>query len=103
MREVGANRNSMKEKKGPTAKGTGARGRKLLRDTQESSADPEARSYKKSAAGMAKPSYMGHVVTENRNGLIVQARVTQSGQKAGKEAGLKMMTKLLRGKATRMT
>src|SRR6266851_8861799 len=101
--EAWANRDSFKEKKDPPAKGTGRRGQKLLRDTHESSTDPEARIYKKSAAGMAKPSYLGHVVTENRNGLIVQARVTQSGQKAEKEAGLKMMTKLLRGKATRMT
>jgi len=101
--EAWANRDSFKEKKDPPAKGTGRRGQKLLRDTHESSTDPEARIYKKSAAGMAKPSYLGHVVTENRNGLIVQASVTQSGQKAEKEAGLKMMTKLLRGKATRMT
>jgi len=103
--EAWANRDSFKEKQDPPAKGTGARGRKLLRDTHASSTDGEARIYKKSAAGVAKPSYLGHVVTENRNGLIVQACVTQSGTKAEKEAGLKMMTKLRRGqgKETRMT
>jgi len=37
-------------------------------------------------------------VTENRNGLIVQACVTQSGQKAEKEAGLTMVGKLPRRK-----
>src|SRR5260370_14309238 len=79
-------------------KGTGARGRKLLRDTDASSTDGEARIYKKSAAGGAKPRYLGHVVTGNRNGLIVQACVTQSGAKAEKGAGLKMMTKLRRGR-----
>lgn len=103
--EAWANRDSFKEKKDPPAKGTGARGQKLLRDTHESSTDGEARIYKKSAAGVAKPSYLGHVVTENRNGLIVQACVTQSSTKAEKEAGLKMMTKLTQGKGkeTRMT
>jgi transposase len=96
--EAWANRDSFKEKKDPPAKGTGTRGRKLLRDTHESSTDEEARLYKKSAAGAAKPSYLGHVVTENRNGLIVQACVTQSGQKAEKEAGLTMVAKLPRKK-----
>jgi len=103
--EAWANRDSFKEKKDPPARGTGARGQKLLRDTHASSTDGEARIYKKSAASMAKPSYLGHVVTENRNGLIVQAQVTQSSTKAEKEAGLEMMTELARGKgkATRMT
>src|SRR5260370_26422650 len=57
--EAWANRDSFKEKKDPPAKGTGARGRKLLRDTHESSTDPEARIYKKSAAGNAKTRYYG--------------------------------------------
>lgn len=92
--EAWANRDSFREKPDPPAKGTGSRGRKLLRDTHESSTDADARIYKKSAASMAKPSYLGHVVTENRNGLIVQAGVTQSGQKAEKEAGLDLLAKL---------
>ena len=92
--EAWANRDSFREKQDPPTKGTGTRGRKLLRDTHESSTDGDARLYKKSAASMAKPSYLGHVVTENRNGLIVQACVTRSGQRAEKEAGLSMMAKL---------
>jgi len=95
--EAWANRRSFQEKKDPPRKGTGARGRKLLRDTHESRTDEQARLYKKSAPGEAKPSYLGHVVTENRNGLIVQACVTQSSKKAEPEAGLTMMRKLVRG------
>jgi hypothetical protein len=68
----------------------------LLRDTQESKTDPEARLYKKSAAGEARPSYWSHVLRENRNGLIVQACVTQSATRAEREAGLAMLRKILR-------
>ena len=68
--------------------GTGARGRKCLRDTHESKTDPEARLYKKSAASEAKPSYLGHVIIENRNGLVVTACATQSSTAAERQAAL---------------
>jgi transposase len=89
--EAWANRRSFREKKEPPQKGTGARGRKMLRDTHESSTDPESRLYKKSAMGEARPSYLGHVVMENRNGLIIRPCVTQSGTRAEREAALAMM------------
>ncbi len=46
-----ASRRSFKEKVDPPNRGTGARGRKLLRDTHESTTDPEARLYRKSSSG----------------------------------------------------
>jgi len=91
-----ANRRSFKEKPDPPSRGTGARGRKLLRDTHESSTDPEARLYRKSASGAVVPSYLGHVITENRNGLIVSAMATESGNAAERHAALKMLKKLKR-------
>ena len=45
-----ANRRSFREKPVPPHRGSGARGRKLLRDTHESTTDPEARLYSKSAS-----------------------------------------------------
>ena len=69
---------------------------KLLRDTHESGTDPQARLYKKSRMGEARPSYLGHVLTENRNGLIVKACVTQSATRAEREAGLEMLRKIPR-------
>ena len=78
------------------AQGTGARGRKLLRDTHESSTDPEARLYKKSTAGESKPSYLGHVIIENRNGLVVAACATQSSATAEREAALAMLDEMQR-------
>src|SRR5438128_4318124 len=69
--EAWANRRSFQEKDPQRVVGTGWGGSKLLRDTHESRTDPEARLYKKSSAGQAEPSYLGHVMMENRNGLVV--------------------------------
>jgi len=91
-----ASRRSFREKSDPPTRGTGARGRKLLRDTHESTTDPEARLYKKSGAAAAVPSYLGHVVTENRHGLVVAAMATQSSKTAEQEAALAMVDKLKR-------
>ena len=94
--EAWANRRSFHEKEQPPKRGSGYGGQKLLRDTHESGTDPEARLYKKSRVGEARPSYLGHVLTENRNGLIVKACVTQSATRAEREAGLEMLRKIPR-------
>ena len=95
MIEAWASRRSFKEKKEPPEQGSGRGGEKLLRDTHESETDPEARLYKKSAAGEAKPSYLGHVVMENRNGLVMKPCVTEAGTRQERDAALQMMTELL--------
>ena len=96
-----ANRRSFKPKPEPPDRGTGTRGRKLLRDTHESTTDPDARLYRKCSAGAAVPSYLGHVMTENRNGLVVAAMATQASTVAERQAALEMLKHLKRGK--RMT
>jgi len=88
------NRRSFHEKKDPPSRGTGSKGQKLLRDTHESSTDPESRLYRKSSAGAAVPSYLGHLITENRNGLVVRAMATQAGNAAEREAALTMLDTL---------
>lgn len=90
-----ANRRSFQKKKDPPETGSGRGGEKLLRDTHESQSDPEARLYKKSAAGESKPSYLGHVVMENRNGLVVKPCVTEAGKRAERDAALQMLRELL--------
>jgi transposase len=89
-----ANRRSFREKQEPPDRGSGARGRKLLRDTHESTTDPDARLYRKSASAAVVPSYLGHVITENRNGLVVAALATQAGTKAEREAALEMLDRI---------
>jgi transposase len=93
--EAWAHRRSFQEKKDPPKRGSGSKGQKLLRDTHESKTDPESRLYKTSAGGQAKPSYLGHVVMENRNALIMKACVTESGKRAEREAALQMLQPII--------
>lgn len=44
--------------------------------THHSTTDPDARVYRKGPGREAKLCYMGHVLMENRNGLVMQARAT---------------------------
>lgn len=94
MIQAWANRNSFQPKDPDKVVGTGARGKKLLRDTHASKTDPDARLYSKGGAPL--PSFLGHVVMENRNGLVVKACATQSSKTAEREAGLEMLGKLPR-------
>ena len=89
--EAWANRRSFREKSEPPEQGTGSGGRLTLRDTHESGTDPDSRLYKRSAVGEARPSYLGHVLMENRNGLIVQPCLTESGTREERRAALAML------------
>jgi len=89
--EAWASRKSFVPKDPPPTQGTGAGGKKLLRDTHESKTDAEARLYKKTTAGESKSSYLGHVMIENRHGLVVAACATQSSTTAEREAALAML------------
>ena len=86
-----ASRKSFVPKQKPPEKGSGSRGKKLLRDTHESKSDPEAWLFKKSAAGQAQPSFLGHLITENRNGLVMAALATPCATSAEREAALAML------------
>jgi IS5 family transposase len=63
----------------------------LLRDKVESTTDPDARLYKKATADKAVPSYQGHALIENRNGLAVAAEATLAATVAEREAALRML------------
>ncbi len=63
-------------------------------DTHQSKTDPQALLYKKSAGPEAKLSYLGHVLVENRNGLIAAAMTTQADGKAEREAALLMLYRM---------
>jgi transposase len=95
-----ANRGSFRPKDDPPTKGTGVGGKVLLRDTHESKTDPEARLYKKADAAASLPSYLGHVITENRNGLVVANCATQSSTTAEREACLEMLGQIARAEGT---
>src|ERR1700678_4099469 len=54
------------------------KGEKRKNQTHESSTDPDARLWTKSRGSQAKLSYMGHVLMENRNGLLLQTFLTEA-------------------------
>ncbi|MGH9693441.1 MAG: IS5 family transposase [Bryobacteraceae bacterium] len=60
-------------------------------DTHASVTDRFARLFKKSTGSEAKLCYLGHIVTENRHGLVVDARVTLASGTAEREAALAMV------------
>jgi transposase len=51
-------------------------GEKRSNETHASTTDPDARLFRKGQGKEAKLCHMGHILTENRNGLIVDARLT---------------------------
>lgn len=69
------------------------KGEKRSNETHESKTDPEAKLMRKGNGREAKLSYMGHVLMENRNGLILDFRVTEANGRAEREAGLEMAKK----------
>jgi Transposase DDE domain len=64
---------------------------KRKNDTHQSLTDPLARLFKKTRGAEAKLAYMGHVLTENRNGLVVDVRVTQATGTAERDAAAEML------------
>lgn len=92
-----ASARSFKEKSDPPApgSGSGSKGSVLLRDKVESTTDRDARLYKKSAADKSVPAYQGHVLMENRNGLVVAAEATLAGNASEREAAVSMLDRTL--------
>jgi transposase len=92
-----ASARSFKEKSDPPKPGAGSGhgGEVLLRDKVESTTDPEARLFKKATADKSVPSYQGHVVMENRNGLVVGAEASQSATNAEREVAVDLLDQVL--------
>jgi len=67
------------------------RGTPRSNETHASTTDPDARLYKKAAGQAAKLCHMGHVLTENRHGLVVDATLTLATGTAEREAACAML------------
>jgi transposase len=89
--EAWASDKSFQQKPDPPQTGTGSRGETLLNDTHGSRTDPDARKYRKSRGAAFKLVHMGHVLSENRNGLAVGVRVTVANPKAERETALELL------------
>jgi transposase len=66
-------------------------GEKRSNETHQSTTDPESRLYRKGRGQESKLAYLGHVLMENRNGLVVDTRVTPANGRAEREAALEML------------
>jgi transposase len=73
-------------------------GEKRKNQTHASTTDPDARLFKKSKGSEAKLNYMGHVLMENRNGLLVQTFLTEATGRAEREAAMLMVEAIPSGK-----
>jgi len=76
------------------------RGRRRSRETHVSTSDPQALLFKKGASQAAKLSYMAHLLTENRHGLVVDVELTQATGYGEREAALRMLERRGGGRAT---
>jgi transposase len=66
-------------------------GQKRSNETHASRTDPEARLYRKGPGKEAKLCFMGHALMENRNGLVVDACLTEADGHAEREAALALI------------
>ena len=66
-------------------------GQKRSNETHASTTDPEARLYRKGRGKEAKLCFIGHALMENRNGLVVDACLTQADGHSERTAALHMI------------
>jgi transposase len=71
-------------------------GERRQNDTHASTTDPESRLFRKGKGKEARLCFMGHVITENRNGLVVATDTTLATGTAEREASVKMMQRVNR-------
>ena len=63
-------------------------------DTHQSTTDPDARLYKKGTGHEAKLAYLGHLLTENRHGFIIDTAVTDASGTGERDAAITMLGEL---------
>ncbi len=69
----------------------GFRGEKRSNATHESTIDPGARLARKSDGDASRLCYMGRVLMENRNGLVVEVSVSAATETAEREESFKLL------------
>lgn len=66
-------------------------GQKRSNETHTSRTDLEAKLYRKGPGKPSQLAYLGHVLNENRNGLILEVCVTQATGTAERDAAIEML------------
>ena len=70
------------------------RGERRKNETHASTTDPDARLYRKASRQVSVLCHMGHALMENRNGIIVDTRLTTASGTAEREAAIEMIGEL---------
>jgi hypothetical protein len=66
------------------------RGQAWSNATHASVTDPDARLYRKAKGRPAQLCYMGHALTENRHGFVIEAELTLADGTAERRAGIRL-------------
>ena len=104
MIEAWASQKSFKPKDGSGGGSAGGgrnpdvdfRGRPRRNATHASTTDPDSRLYRKGYSQESKLSYLGHVVIENRHGLVMGCDVTHADGYGERRAGCELMARIPR-------
>jgi len=79
------------------------RGETWSNATHASVTDPDARLYRKARGKPAQLAYMGHALTENRHGFVVEAELTHANGTAERTAAITMINRASPGSTRRIT
>jgi transposase len=90
--EAWASQKSFQRKDGGTdGDGRDFRGQQRKNDTHASKTDPDSRLYRRSNQAESRLAYLGHLLIENRHGLIADAMATTADGYAEREAATLMV------------
>jgi len=89
-------RDRNRQERGPKNPTVNFRGERRVNETHASMTDPEAR-LARIKGNASQLAYQGHVLIENRNGLVVDSRVTEASGFGEREAALEMVGELPSG------
>jgi transposase len=101
--EAWASQKSFQRKDGGSEAGENFHGDKRSNQTHESKTDPDAKLYRKSSGSEARLSYLGHMLVENRSGLIVGTYLTEADGHAERDAALLMLYAKRKQNSKRLT
>jgi transposase len=97
MLEAWASQKSFTPKDGGgSGDGSNFRGQKRSNDTHVSTTDPDARLYRKGNSQESKLSYIGHVVVENRNALVMSSVATHATGYAERDSAVQLLAEIPR-------
>jgi len=68
-------------------------GQTRCNQSHQSTTDPDARLYRKGDGKESRLCYIGHALTENRNGLVVAGTLSRASGTAEREAALEMLAR----------